>query len=203
LIIEEDTYLVPGNVTPPIEQVLQKDHYLRAFTALPAEDQLRYLMFVDTFANAITQGIERWGYRSTSGRWENGTNYSSSKDSIWSAPICLGSRRVFQQVMPHHSPYGGSMAKYFSVEEANELVQIIRPLMIQLLELRQSIQEKQSASLAAVEKASGNGGNKAASKIALEFVTMESLVQAIQGTGAILKDLNNGLVDFLSLREGR
>jgi hypothetical protein len=95
------------------------------------------------------------------------------------------------------------MAKYFSVEEANELVQIIRPLMIQLLELRKSIQEKQPESLAAVEKASGNGGNKAASKIALEFVTIESLVKAIQGTGAILKDLNNGLVDFLSLREGR
>jgi SAM-dependent methyltransferase len=73
LIIEEDTYLVPGNVTPPLEQVLQKDHYLRAFTALPAQDQLRYLMFVDTFANAITQGIGEMGlpfnFRSV-GEWQ-------------------------------------------------------------------------------------------------------------------------------------
>jgi hypothetical protein len=32
---------------------------------------------------------------------------------------------------------------------------------------------------------------------------METLVKAIQGTGALLKDLNSGLVDFLTIREGR
>lgn len=95
------------------------------------------------------------------------------------------------------------MAKYFTVAEANEIVQIIRPLMQQLLELRQSVQDKQPNAWPALEKAAGNGGNKDSSKIALEFVKMERLVQAIQGTGAVLKDLNAGLVDFLTLREGR
>jgi hypothetical protein len=95
------------------------------------------------------------------------------------------------------------MAKYFTVAEANQVVQIIRPLMQQLLELRQSVQAKQPEAWPALEKAAGNGGNKAASQTALEFVKMESLVNAIQGTGAVVKDLNNGLVDFLSLREGR
>jgi hypothetical protein len=95
------------------------------------------------------------------------------------------------------------MAKYFTVAEANEIVQIIRPLMQQLLKLRQSVQVKQPEAWAALEKAAGNGGNKASGKIAMEFAKMESLVQAIQGTGALVKDLNNGLVDFLTIREGR
>jgi hypothetical protein len=95
------------------------------------------------------------------------------------------------------------MAKYFTIAQANEVVQIIRPLMRQLLEMRASIQKKQPEAWPVVEKAAGNGGNKAASKVALEFEKMETLVKAIQGTGALLKDLNSGLVDFLALRDGR
>jgi hypothetical protein len=95
------------------------------------------------------------------------------------------------------------MAKFFTVQQANEVVTIIRPLMHQLLEMRASIQEKQPEAWPALEKAAGNGGNKVASKVALEFEKMETLVKAIQGTGALLKDLNSGLVDFLSLRDGR
>ncbi len=95
------------------------------------------------------------------------------------------------------------MAKYFTVEEANQVVQIIRPLMKQLLELRRSIQAKQPEAWPALEKAAGNGGNKVTSQIALEFMKLESIVHAIQGTGAVVKDLNAGLVDFLTIRDGR
>jgi hypothetical protein len=95
------------------------------------------------------------------------------------------------------------MAKYFTVEEANQVVLIIRPLVRQLMQLRQSVQARQPEAWPALEKAAGNGGNKASSKIALEFVEMESLVQAIQGTGAIVKDLDGGLIDFLTIRQGR
>lgn len=57
LIIEEDCYQVTGSAVPRLEHVLQKDPFLREFVSLSIEDQLRYLMFVDFFANAITQGI--------------------------------------------------------------------------------------------------------------------------------------------------
>jgi SAM-dependent methyltransferase len=57
LIIEEDCYLVTKAAVPSFEQVLLKDHFLREFSELQDHDQLRYLMFVDFFANAITQGI--------------------------------------------------------------------------------------------------------------------------------------------------
>ncbi len=56
VIVEEDCYDVPGDL-PGLETTLRDDECLVKFVALSLEDQLRYLMFVDYFANAITQGI--------------------------------------------------------------------------------------------------------------------------------------------------
>jgi SAM-dependent methyltransferase len=58
LIVEEDCYLVTEPIKINCEQVLHKDHYLQEFMTLSTENQLRYLMFVDFFANVITQGIQ-------------------------------------------------------------------------------------------------------------------------------------------------
>lgn len=56
LIVEEDSYLVPPDL-PGLEDILRQDPHLRDFLALSPEDQFRYLMFMDYFANAITLGI--------------------------------------------------------------------------------------------------------------------------------------------------
>jgi SAM-dependent methyltransferase len=52
VIIEEDTFGIPPN-----EQRPPDDAHLAAFEALDVADQVRVLMFIDYFANAITQGI--------------------------------------------------------------------------------------------------------------------------------------------------
>ena len=97
----------------------------------------------------------------------------------------------------------GRMAKYFTVTQANEVIKLIQPLMRQLLEMRETIQKQQPQVWSVLEKSAGNGGSKVASSVALEFEKMETLIKAIQGTGALVKDLNLGLVDFLTWREGR
>jgi SAM-dependent methyltransferase len=56
VIIEEDTYDLPP-AAPDAAAALQRDPMLRDFAALSRSDQLRYLMFIDYFANAITQGL--------------------------------------------------------------------------------------------------------------------------------------------------
>lgn len=56
VIIEEDCYAVPMDLEG-LDPVLERDVHLGAFMALSPENQLRYLMFVDYFANAITQGL--------------------------------------------------------------------------------------------------------------------------------------------------
>jgi len=56
VIVEEDTYLLPP-AGPETALALQRDPMLREFAALSPEDQLHYLMFIDYFSNAITQGL--------------------------------------------------------------------------------------------------------------------------------------------------
>lgn len=56
VIVEEDCYAPPGDLP---RFGAQSQALLDLFMALPVEDQLRYLMFVDYFANAITQGLSQ------------------------------------------------------------------------------------------------------------------------------------------------
>jgi hypothetical protein len=56
LIIEEDTYAVPGD-TPGLQKLTESQPQLRKFMALSIEDQLQALMLIDYFANAIAQGV--------------------------------------------------------------------------------------------------------------------------------------------------
>jgi SAM-dependent methyltransferase len=56
VIIEEDSYDIPEDLVDPMD-ASEEPAQLRAYMALPVEDQVGYLMFVDYFANAITQGL--------------------------------------------------------------------------------------------------------------------------------------------------
>lgn len=94
-------------------------------------------------------------------------------------------------------------ANYFTLEQANAVMWAIRPLMAEIIEIRQAILDKQPQIWPVVEKAVGNGGSRAASQAAQEFQRLDSLVREIQGTGAVLKDVNAGLVDFPAQRDGR
>jgi hypothetical protein len=93
--------------------------------------------------------------------------------------------------------------KLFNLEQANETLPVIRPWVKQILDIRQSILACQPEIWPVLEKAAGNGGNKIASQVEQEFERLDALVRRVQATGALLKDVNTGLVDFLSMREGR
>jgi len=93
--------------------------------------------------------------------------------------------------------------RYFTLKEANAAVAIIRPILGEMLEIRQRIIDLQPEVWPVIEKAIGNGGNLAASQATREFERINQLAHEIQSLGGILKDLNEGLVDFLALREDR
>jgi SAM-dependent methyltransferase len=72
VIVEEDTYQLPP-AQAEIAAALQGDAMLREFVGLPLENQLRYLMFIDYFANAITQGLPQMDMPfnfKTAGEWQ-------------------------------------------------------------------------------------------------------------------------------------
>ena len=95
------------------------------------------------------------------------------------------------------------MSQYFTLQEANETLNIIRPLMDEVQVIRQKILENQPEAWPAIEKSAGNEGNRALSNLVQEFEKLDALVHQIQDTGAQIKDINTGLLDFSALKNGR
>lgn len=95
------------------------------------------------------------------------------------------------------------MPRYFTLEEANTTLEIIKPLLDEILALRQEILNRREEVWPVIQRAVGNGGSQKASKLALEFNRIDALVHQIQDTGVQIKDINIGLLDFPHLRKGR
>ena len=95
------------------------------------------------------------------------------------------------------------MPRYFTLQEANETLVTIRPLMDEVQTIREKILANQPEAWPAIEKSAGNGGNRALSNRVQDFEKLDALVHLIQDTGVLIKDVNIGLLDFPALRDGR
>lgn len=95
------------------------------------------------------------------------------------------------------------MPRYFTVEQANELLVLIRPLVERILAIRQELLDRRPDLEPVLEKIGTNGGNRAISEATEAFRQLEHLVHQIQELGAEIKDINIGLLDFRTLRDGR
>jgi hypothetical protein len=95
------------------------------------------------------------------------------------------------------------MSRYFTLQEANQALIVIRPLMDAIQNIRQEILARQPEVWPVVERAAGNGGSQAASKMVNEFERLDALVHQVQDTGALFKDINLGLLDFPALKDDR
>ena len=95
------------------------------------------------------------------------------------------------------------MSRYFTLEQANETLTIIRPLMDEVQAIREKILATQPDAWSAIEKSVGNGGSRTLSKIVQDFEKLDALVHQILDTDVLIKDINIGLLDFPALRNGR
>jgi hypothetical protein len=94
-------------------------------------------------------------------------------------------------------------AHYFTVSEANEILTEIKPLMAELLERRARVVRARQEVAPILGDLTSNMGSYEATAIAQDFVAIEQLIRRIQAYGCELKDMNVGLLDFLSERNGR
>lgn len=92
---------------------------------------------------------------------------------------------------------------YFTLEEANAIVKQIRPLMAELLKRRARVVSNRPYLHNIIEDFSSNTGNALATSIALDFFVIERLLEQIRAYGCVIKDINVGLIDFLTERDGR
>lgn len=95
------------------------------------------------------------------------------------------------------------MPRYFTLSEANETLNTIRPLVDEIQAIRQKVLSSQPEIWSALEKSVGNGGNRSLSLLIQDFEQLDALVHSILELGVLIKDINTGLLDFPALREGR
>ena len=95
------------------------------------------------------------------------------------------------------------MPRYFTLQEAGETLDAIRPWMDEIQAIRREILARRPDVWPVVERAAGNGGSQAASRLVEEFKRFDILVHKIQGIGVLFKDINLGLLDFPALKDGR
>ena len=101
------------------------------------------------------------------------------------------------------------MPRHFTPKQANDELREIRPLVEELVSHRRERQRLQAERLELTAKIVGNGGGIDAQAIAgleqaeqRERVAVARCVNEIHERGAIVKDADEGLVDFPAVRQG-
>lgn len=100
--------------------------------------------------------------------------------------------------------------RYFTAEEANEALLEVRPLTEELVGHRRALVELQERQSAVTARIAGNGGNVEPHELEAvqeqldeEVAGIARCVARIHEVGALVKDLDDGLVDFPATRDER
>ena len=96
--------------------------------------------------------------------------------------------------MPHE--------RHYTVEQANAAIPWVEQRLAQLREARTGLGDEE-ARAALAEAGPGNGGGEAGRVVSDAFLAMRSALIELREMEIVLRDLDRGLVDFPSLRDGR
>ena len=94
-------------------------------------------------------------------------------------------------------------ARLFTLEEARQALPRVRALMDQAQAAREAILSIQPGLWPAMAKAAGNGHGVETGEVLDHYQALQKSVKSILSMGVVVKDLDQGLVDFLSERDGR
>src|SRR5436190_3109811 len=99
--------------------------------------------------------------------------------------------------------------RYFTRDEANALLPAVRVLAERMVAHRAALDGAQERLAAFLERIGGNGGGIEPAELAEAHAAVEQeaagvarCVEGIQELGGLVKDIGEGLVDFLARRDG-
>jgi hypothetical protein len=95
------------------------------------------------------------------------------------------------------------MPRYYTLSEASAALEIVRPMVGELMDISERIRSHQPEIWSVVEKSAGNGGNPELSRMLPDFDRLDAILHRLQDMNIEVKDLSVGLIDFPSLKDGR
>jgi hypothetical protein len=93
--------------------------------------------------------------------------------------------------------------RLFTLEEADALLTTLRPLVDEMVRCRARLLELQPSIEPLLQKMLGNGGSKATGELLSKFERLRAAIHAIEAEGVFVKDIQTGLLDFPSRRQGK
>jgi len=93
--------------------------------------------------------------------------------------------------------------RFFTVEEARQLLPSLKELMGQVMVISHRLEEYRDVVQELADSASSNTGGPEGTAYLDIVISLQSCLTQLQETGCVLKSLQDGLVDFPHLKEGR
>ena len=93
--------------------------------------------------------------------------------------------------------------RFFTVEEARQLLPSLKELMGQVMVISHRLEEYREVVQELADSASSNTGGPEGTAYLNIVISLQSCLTQLQETGCVLKSLQDGLVDFPHLKEGR
>jgi hypothetical protein len=91
---------------------------------------------------------------------------------------------------------------HYTREEANAALATLAPLLERLREARDELTDAE-AHAALADSAGGNGGGDPGTHVGEAFLEVRRILLALEEAGIVVRDIDRGLVDFPSTRDGR
>ncbi len=93
--------------------------------------------------------------------------------------------------------------RFFTVEEARKLLPSLKELMGQVMVISHRLEEYREVVQQLADSASSNTGGPEGTSYLKIVISLQSCLTQLQETGCVLRSLQDGLVDFPHLKQGR
>jgi len=91
--------------------------------------------------------------------------------------------------------------RHFTREEANALLPRLKPLLRQLRDAKDQLTDEEVHEVLS-EAAATNGGGEPGRQVGVAFLEVRRLLEALQESGIVIRDIGRGLLDFPAVIDG-
>ena len=92
--------------------------------------------------------------------------------------------------------------RHFTVEEANRLIELVRPMLEQLRAAKDELLDDEARE-ALSEASPTNGGGDPGRQVGEAFLEVRRILVELTEAGIVVRDVDRGLIDFPSVRAGQ